>query len=197
MLLRNYDNIIALNNTCFVSGKNKYFNVSTTFGDGEISLKRIDGTMYTSEYWGGYYNPFYNFYNGGNGNYTYYAETASFLICGYEENEVTYDDYKIDNLASGLKFVENSVSRAQLNENNEVVSTYTKILCNTGSTDITINCIGVAQSFGSNTYGICLVYKEKIPEITIAPKQNVVLTFTTKVPMGQNKPADYSVNASA
>ena len=196
MFTRNYDNIKALMDICTIDGT-KRFALSTTFGDGHISFKKTDGTMYQYDTLQFSYTPLNRFYNGGNGNYFATNYSCDYLVCGYEEGEITYDDYKIDNLASGLKFVENSVSIAQVNENNEIVSTYTKIFCNTGSTDITINCIGVISAPGSSSaYGAFLVYKEKIPAITIAPKQNVVLTFTTKVPVGQNKPADYSASAS-
>ena len=199
MLLRNYDNLKAMANTCFVSGKTRYFQSSTVFEDGHISFKTFAGYMSTYNYVGStLVEPLHIFYQSNGDAYSAGNSTGdACLICGYEENEVTYDDYKIDNLASGLKFVEHSVSTAQLNENNEIVSTYTKILCNTSNADITINCIGATYyNLLGWSQGSGLVYKEKIPDITIAPKQNVVLTFTTKVPMGQNKPADYSASAS-
>lgn len=204
MLLRNYDVLKALCEMVDIdrtSDTGFTLNLSNTFGDGHISIKNYDGAMVTTGAMYAYKkvitHPF-NSFNGcgatpeSNGNIN-----RSNLICGYNSGEVGYDDYNMDITPTGLIFVSHNVTSPSLNENNEVVSTYTKILCNSSSEDITINCVGVTYNRISKTYaGHILLYKEKIPEIIIPAGGNIVLTFTTKVPLGQNKPADYVATAN-
>lgn len=196
MLLRNYDNYKAIVDMARsgISGRIVYvnYNHESDFSDGHLCLKNTSGTT-TSNFSGSLDKrdalPFV-FYSSSNA----ITSSGSNLICGYiGEDVVGYDDYIIDNMNASLIFVSHNTTNAKVNENNEVESVYTKIMCNSSNEDITINCIGA-------TMGICgyvfLLYKEKIPEITIPAGGNVVLTFTTKASLGQNKPADYVATAS-
>ena len=196
MLLRNYDNFIVANNSCFGEGGTKKIPLEAIFGEGHYSFKDIEGNVITSTNgWYSAYPPFSLFNKLGGGSLPN-SNGYSNLICGYESAEVTYDDYKIDNLTTNLVFVSHTHTIPQINENNEFETTYSKVLCNTSGQDITINRIGVAMYNFVGNYRKYLLFKEAIPEITIAPNQNVVLTFTTKIPLGQNKPADYGTTAS-
>lgn len=199
MLLRNYDNFSALHRMVGIQSIQKIFEVSSNFGDGYLSFKLPDGSVSqkTKIIANTCQEPFQYFYGLGGWVDGMNSNGQSYLVCGYEEGDVTYDDYTIENGASSLNFVNHSTSTTIVNENNELESVYSKTLYNSSDEDVVINCLGVKYAtpfYGEqNSY---LVYKEKIPEITIPVNGNVVITFTTKIPLGQNKPTDYVATAS-
>lgn len=195
MLLRNYDNYQAVRNmiTCgTTSNYNSYLysEMNDEFGDNYLSFKDVNGGIIKVD----------SFYNGVSNPFMFYQNANALnvgqpnLMCGYTDNDVSYDDYTIDNVNTSLIFVSHSVTKAKCNDNNEVECIYTKILSNSSTEDIVINCIGLVHYVSGK--GCILLYKEKIPEVTISAGANVVLTFTTKVPLGQNRPADYVASAS-
>lgn len=200
MLLRNYDNIEALIKMPLAqtsgggtSVRDPYVK-GENFGDGYLSFKDTTGNILTSQYYDSADIHLFSFADGGN-NLSGYTDRSS-LICGYIESEViTYDDYTIENVNSALTYVTHSSDTPQINDNNEVTSNYYKTFYNSSQNDITINCIGVTYR---NEYlsGAILIYKKEIPEVTIPAGGNIKLTFTTKVSLGQNKPADYVATAS-
>ena len=170
------------------------FTQSTSFGDGHFSFKSIDGVLDTSTYTNDAYSPFEKFCTTG-GDAASVVNGCSCLVCGYDEEDVTYDDYKINGLASGLKFVSHSSSNEVVN--NQFIGTYTKTLFNNTSETITINCIGVIRRQLTSLTRNYLMYKEKLPQpIEVPANANVILTFTTKTTLGQNKPTDYVATAS-
>lgn len=201
MLLRNYDNFQTVLKMCGVYGSSIKFITSAIFGDGVLSFKDTSGTISTSDFLSNtsdYRKPMFGYFYQSNGEGSVNTIGDSCLVCGYDDNEVSYDDYKINDKKAKLTYVGHSVTTATINENNEMVSTYTKTLYNSSNEDITINCIGVeyCATISNKSYNRWLIYKEKIEEITIPAGANVVLTFTTKAPMQQNKPANYEVTAT-
>lgn len=190
MLLRNFDNIMIFEKLCKLDNKIN----NSGYGDGFLGVKTWSGTLLNV----GYTLPFKSFSAQNNSVYVYgYPK----LLCGYDEAEVTYDDYKIASLPS-LNFVSHSVSPITYDsETNTYTTEYTKTYNNATSNTVTINCIGCAtgsnSSTGDNTEYHALYYKEKLPqEIEIPAGASITLKLKTTVTGNPNKPTDYVATAS-
>ena len=190
MLLRNYDNIMTFNNLCKLDNSID----NSGYGDGFLGVKTWKGTLLKT----GYTLPFTSFAANNNSVYNYgYPK----LLCGYDESEVTYDDYNIASLPS-LNFVSHSVSPITYDgETNTYTTEYTKTYNNATSDTVIINCIGCAtgskSSSGDNTEYHALYYKEKLPEsVEIPANASITLKLKTIIKGNSNKPADYVASAS-
>jgi hypothetical protein len=192
MFTRNYDNIITFRQLC---NTNAGYMGTAGYGDGELSVKNWNNALVDSAFSG--YLPFQNFSAYKNGVSTWDGGSPSNLICGYDENEITYDDYKIASVPS-LNYVSHSFgSRVYNEETNTFSREYTKTYNNASSNTITINCIGVAYCYtGTNSSNVAiLVFKEKLPEPVEIPAQaSITLKFKTTVTGNPNKPMEASVS---
>lgn len=202
MLLRNYDNImtgrsLGLCNTYLDSAYLGDLYSSDTFGDGHLNVKNMKGDVIPlgSNNRGFALSGLYSYNN--TADFTSSQSNYVLLICGYiGDEDVTYDDYSISTIPA-LSFVSHRDAGCVYDQaTNECCATYEKVLSNTSTETILINCIGIKTTVQNNTSQI-LVYKEKLPStIEVPAGANVVLTFKTKVSMNQNKPADYVASAS-
>lgn len=187
MLLRNYDEFKCLQSFCeIVDNTNTISNMSTF-----TAIKRYDGspeTIYTKKH----IQPFNYFCKAG--NTTTVSNFGSNLVCGQiGDEDVGYDDYTISNIPS-LTFVSHSLGEQKI-ENNELVTSYRKVMNNGTGSSVTVDCIGVFYTHYSS-YSI-LMYKEKLATpIEIPADSNVILTFTTRTNLNPNIPADYTATAS-
>ena len=195
MLLRNYDNFrsfTALNNL------NGYLD-NSGYGDGFLSVRNWNkGVVSNYNPYG--YHPFQYFYGTYGNNFTTSSGSTaiSVLICGYDENEVTYDDCSIATVPT-LNFVSHSFGSIVYDEtSNTYTREYIKTFNNASSNPVTINCVGVTYSMGGNNNNnnyIILIYKEKLPqEIEIPAGASITLKFKTTVTGNPNKPMEASVS---
>ena len=191
MFTRNYDNIITFRQLC---GTGQTPGISG-YGDGTLCIKNWNNSLV--DIGSNTYTPFANF--GDYKNATNVVDTygGSNLLCGYDENDITYEDYTINTIPN-LNFVSHSISSIVYNnEANTYTKEYVKTLNNATSKSITINCVGVSYSWSStkSSNSIVLVYKEKLPqEIEIPAGASITLKFKTTVTGNPNKPVEVSTS---
>lgn len=199
MLLRNYDNFMMGSKACGIYNNSTYaiekILDTTNFGDGYFSVKTAQNNFYTSVIQSSK-APFRSF-AGLNNVLGVVGNESSNLICSNIGDEVvTYDDYTITPI-SNLTFVAHSQSMPVIDEDNNIISSYSKTYYNANTEAVTINCIAVTYSPSSYVGSDILVYKEKLSTpIEVPTGANVTLTFTMKASMDSNKPTDYVATAS-
>ena len=201
MILRNYDNCVVANQIVHFVANMISQGAHTTFGDGQLTFKDIDGVIKkfgTIQY-----------ANFSQGSVTLAEKgTADLgLVCGSSDVAVTYDDYnlgaKFD--SNDIAYVSYEVTDTTYNEDNETFTrTIKKVF--TAKNDITIKEIGfISTGFWgrdttSNTgvssdWYSALTYREVLETPVAVPKNsNFTLTFTSIVSANPNKPADYTAS---
>lgn len=200
MNLRNYDNLVTAIQLLNINGKTISTGDHTSYGDGQLTCKLIDGTIYKiSGYSSG---------NPGTGNcFTEFTSIDTGLVCGSGDTAVTYDDYKLASIfsSSEISYVSCSCSDLTYDETtNTFQKTLTKVF--TAKTDITIKEIGfytkmschtVSSNNASGSYYTVLTYREVLDEpIEVAANSNFTLTLTTIVSACANKPAEYNASVT-
>lgn len=191
MLLRNYDNLMAISGMLKTRGTNNYISSDEGFGDGILSVKRVypdTVSRVVNSDWG--YEPLSTFEGI---QYTESFSTGSSnLGVGSGSRPVTYDDNKMESPLH-LTFVNHSFDYSYDEENNALVSNYRKIFSTT--TDVTIREIGILYTAPGT--GAILVYREVLESpIQVPAGSNVVIKFTKKQSLNQNRPTDYTATAS-
>ena len=197
MFLKNYDIMMIMNN--LLSAGNQTPPITEI-----LKLKRTDGGstnfVFNTQY---KYTPFSWFTNGANTNNSL-SQGQSNLIVGNGDTPVVYDDYKLDSVLSTTQ-VQNvsQIENHYIDDTtNSVISEYKKTF--TALTDdVVIKEIGVlsgayySTGTSSQYYYSYLVYREVLDApIELLQGANVVITFTRKMPLYQNAPAEYEVTAS-
>lgn len=191
MLLRNYDNIIAMSKMGFTLTDMQ----TDGFGDGILSVKSRTGVI-VSNYATSKASPF-SYFTSSNTNYTTLQGGQSNLICGYDESEITYDTYEVGTIPNLTGVTHSSSDIVYDEETNTYTREYSKIYSNNTSNPVTINYIGVLCSISNALQNQVLIYKEKLPEpVEIPAYGSITLKFKTLVSGTPNKPADYVATAS-
>lgn len=199
MLLRNYDNFMMGSKACSIY-LNKTNGIKTlldtaNFGEGFFSIKTAQNKFWSNVIEGSS-APFINF-EGLSNALSVVRNSNSNLICSNIGDEVvSYDDYTITPIEN-LTFVAHSQPTSVIDEDNNIISSYSKTYYNANAESVTINCIGVVYNTSTYVGSDILVYKEKLSTpIEVPTGANVTLTFTMKVSMNSNKPTDYVATAS-
>lgn len=199
MFLRNYDNIRVSSSMIGQFASNKGFNL-----DGRLAVRGWSGGTT------GVYDSIQNF------NFASSSSTGSYndnsvvttnydgisyckLVVGSDDTPVTYDDYKLGALIStnDIGFVTSSTTDVIYDESDDTVTqTYTKIFV--AKNDITIKEIGingVCNNTGGGYRQNSLIYREvlKTP-IDVPQGANVVISFTLKRTLYDNKPVEATVS---
>ncbi len=205
MLLRNYDNLVAL---CALpnAGLGKTLGDATAFSDEHLCLKDISGALKrVYHYFGssayGFDMPFKQFTCGS----TQFADISighSTIVAGNGDTPVTYDDYKLENIFTNTQVqkISHSVGDVIYNEaDNTWEKTYYCVCL--AKEDLTVKEIGIyakpTQTTSSSSAYSALVYRKVLDApVEVPANANFVLSFTVKVSANSSKPADYDATAS-
>jgi hypothetical protein len=201
MLLRNYDNAMICQGMVVTRGTSEFLVSDGEFGDGSLVIRNVynnsNNKICNNSYW--VHQPLSTFDNAGQTDS--FSRGCSNLVIGDGNTPVTYDDFKLESMISGAKviFASHSFDYQYNEENNTLTSNYKKVF--TATENITIKEIGVYSSvpFGTteSKFIPILTYREVLETpIEVAAGSNVVVTFTKKQNLNQNKPADYVATAS-
>lgn len=194
MILRNYDNHIAMFQGTSSLGRSTSYNGSsitqevTDYGEGSLKCKSITGSVGDCVISYEHALPFCH-WSGGATTYN-----LSRLIIGDDNTAVSYNDYKLGNNITGkTTFVSQQIESCRLDiTNNCIITNYKCVLM--ANEDITIKEIGVIYSDYNTQY---LMYREVLETpIEVQANATVTMTFTKKVSVNPNKPADYVATAS-
>jgi hypothetical protein len=194
-LLRNYDNYNAITS---LNHKNYDVNIGedlTTFGDGHLNVKTTGGVLRTVYY----YHALPIFFCWGLGG----SGCGTFFSFGSGTSPEHYDDYKLTTFTENTDY---SIIRSSLKHTNVVYNeqdntwenTITETYC--ALKDLKITEIGICHTFPFDSGGSrssILVYRKLLDTpIEVPANTNFILSFTAKVSVNPNKPADYDASAS-
>lgn len=173
MLLRNYDNIVAVR----LLGKS-VDDTTKGFVDGSLALKTVAGSLSNNINDG--YIPFTRWGSSGVG--------YSFITIGSDDGTlypIDYDNYKLGNAINDITATSYTIETPAYNEDtNEYIIPITYDF--KATTDITIKELGVIHV--CNVIGSVLVYREVLNNpITVAAKAYARVTFNVSAPANANK----------
>lgn len=186
MLLRNYDLMCALHQSTFTD---------KVIESIKAKIKNADGGSLNVAATGIY--PLSSFVNVNN---TPGKGLYNILVVGSNDTPVSYDDVKI-NLISGLTGVSITDTQGVLNEDENIFENVLKVVYNNGNNEsVIIKEIGVYQGV-SGTYATTawqtLLYREVLETpIEVPSGASVTISFTKRVSLNTNQPADYVATAS-
>lgn len=209
MLLRNYDNLIAMQSL----PKTGVTTITDTnvFGDGHLNLKDLSGNIKSNYYgsssvWENHWLPFQNMgHNSGSSiinTNNYHRETN--IITGSGDTEVSYDDF---NLASPFSSTQvnnapTGVTIGALTYNSDTESWERTITVTIlALQDIEVKEIGAITgaktgSETSGTYNV-LVWREVLDEpVSVSADGTFKVSLTISIAANANKPADYHATVS-
>lgn len=192
MLLRNYDNTVAalslVGSNSDMAGKE-----GGTFGDGNLTVKTIEGSRYYISLSRAGFLPMSRLYPSERTS----DQGYSWVILGSGSAPVTYDDYKLENGLSTSQIV--GISSSGITGDfvyNEQNKTWTRTLSYDfqAKSDITISEIGVVYHLPLRyMYQYLLVYREVLDTpVSLTTGQYLRVSITTTVSANPNKPADVS-----
>ena len=210
MLLRNYDNILAMHSLPAGTGLSTNTDQST-FGDGHLNVKDLSGNIkqfyIEGSTWGNPWLPFQNMVHSSGSNIipsdTY--DGTSRIIAGSGSTEVTYDDFRLESAFSNTQ-VNNATTGITYSAlvYNEDANTWERTITITiiALQDLVVNEIGIRQGakIKAGTGGTyqTLVWREVLDEPVPVPADGTFkVSLTISIAANSNKPADYSVTVTA
>lgn len=193
MILRNYDNYVAWQMGNPDTSKSQD---ELVFGDGYMTVKNRSGRVYNI-YRQNQYLPFGLFMESAITEAT--SSGSSNIVCGSGSTPEHYDDYKLEAPFTNTQVTSVqgvSISEKPLYDKDTNTLTYSYTRNYRANEDITIREIGVLY-YALNS-DVILVYRKVLETpLEVTTGNQFSLTFTSVVSLNGNKPADYSVSASA
>lgn len=199
MLLRNYDVMNIHRNISIQT--NETFGESS-FTDGNLYVKTFDGVLRASCTGYGYSQAYF-----GNMKYNIgsaYNAAGCVIVCGSNNDPVSYDDYTLKGYYSSQVSPVSSGSGYYNKSYDEATGTFScDYQCNfTATEDVTIREIGIVGTNGNSgnsvsTNELVLYYREVLEkEINVTAGQFFKITVHFTIPGYINKPADYQASVS-